>query len=91
MEKLLNPRAYVVGTVKEADPRFAGGKVYFAKLGSAQPVLVGVVKHKRASEAEAEAKEWRDRLIAEYDAKIAAMLNGDEAAQVNAKVVEPAA
>ena len=71
--EMINPRSYVVGTVKEMDPRFAGGKYYLAKLGGLQPVLVGVVKHKRASEAEKEALKWRERLVVEYDARLLAL------------------
>jgi len=85
-DQLVNPRGYVVGTVKEADPRFAGGKFYLAKLGGMQPVLVGVEKHKRASEAEAEARAWKDRLTTEYDAHLAALVNGDARDEANAGV-----
>lgn len=85
-ELVVNPRGYVVGTVKEADPRFAGGKFYLAKLGGMQPVLVGKVKHKRASEAEAEAKVWKERLTEEYDARLAALVNEDARDEANAGV-----
>lgn len=72
---LVNPKLYIAGHVKQRDPRFAGGKFYLAKLSGNGPLLVGRTEHKRASEAEKEAVEWRERLIAEYESKLAEMLS----------------
>jgi len=72
--ELVNPNFYVVGHVKEVSPRYAGGKVYLAKLGSIQPLLIGRTQHKRASEAEQEAVERKARLVREYDEALLAMV-----------------
>ena len=91
-QNLVNPKPYVPGHVKCPDVRFAGGKYYHASLGGAGlPFLVGVEKHRRASEADAEAKQWRERLISEYDAALLALVGGDEPTSESAAVVEPVA
>ena len=73
--ELINPNGYETGHVKELGARFAGGKVYYAKLGGANlPFLVGTVQHKRASEADAESVAWKARLVQEYDAVVLAMV-----------------
>lgn len=72
---LINPNGYETGHVKELGARFAGGKVYYAKLGGANlPFLVGTEPHKRASEADAESAAWKARLVDEYDAAVLAMV-----------------
>ncbi len=71
--KLVNPNLYVVGHVKEVSPKFAGGKVYLAKLGNIHPLLIGRTQHKRASEAEQEARDWKARLVREYDEALQAI------------------
>ena len=44
-DELINPNGYETGHVKELGARFAGGKVYYAKLGGANlPFLVGTVQ-----------------------------------------------
>ena len=73
--ELINPNGYETGHVKELGARFAGGKVYYAKLGGANlPFLVGTEQHKRASEADAESAAWKARLVEEYDAAVLAVL-----------------
>ena len=75
MNELINPNGYETGHVKELGARFAGGKVYYAKLGGANlPFLVGTEQHKRASEADAESAAWKARLVQEYDAVVLAMV-----------------
>lgn len=75
MNELINPNGYETGHVKELGLRFAGGKVYYAKLGGANlPFLVGTEPHKRASEADAESAAWKARLVQEYDAAVLAMV-----------------
>ena len=75
MSDLINPNGYEIGHVKELGLRFAGGKVYSAKLGGANlPFLVGTVQHKRASEADGESVAWKERLVQEYDAAVLAMV-----------------
>lgn len=75
MSDLINPNGYETGHVKELGARFAGGKVYYAKLGGANlPFLVGTEQHKRASEADAESAAWKARLVQEYDAAVLAMV-----------------
>lgn len=75
MSDLINPNGYEIGHVKELGLRFAGGKVYYAKLGGANlPFLVGTVQHKRASEADGESIAWKARLVQEYDAVVLAMV-----------------
>ena len=75
MSDLINPNGYETGHVKELGARFAGGKVYYAKLGGANlPFLVGTEPHKRASEADAESAAWKARLVQEYDAAVLAMV-----------------
>ena len=75
MNDLINPNGYETGHVKELGARFAGGKVYYAKLGGANlPFLVGTVQHERASEADAESAAWKARLVQEYDAAVLAMV-----------------
>ena len=72
---LINPNGYETGNVKELGAGFAGGKIYYAKLGGANlPFLVGTVQHKRASEADAESAAWKARLVDEYDAAVLAMV-----------------
>ena len=74
-DELINPNGYETGHVKELGARFAGGKVYYAKLGGANlPFLVGTEQHKRASEADAESVAWKARLVEEYDAAVLAMV-----------------
>ena len=74
-DELINPNGYETGHVKELGARFAGGKVYYAKLGGANlPCLVGTEQHKRASEADAESAAWKARLVEEYDAAVLAMV-----------------
>ena len=73
--ELINPNGYETGHVKELGARFAGGKVYYAKLGGANlPFLVGTVQHKRVSEADGESVAWKARLVQEYDAAVLAMV-----------------
>ncbi len=73
--ELINPNSYETGHVKEFGARFAGGKVYYAKLGGGNlPFLVGTEQHKRASEADAESVAWKARLVDEYDAAVLAMV-----------------
>ena len=73
--ELINPNGYETGHVKELGARFAGSKVYYAKLGGANlPFLVGTVQYKRASEADAESAAWKARLVDEYDAAVLAMV-----------------
>ncbi len=73
--ELINPNGYETGHVKELGPRFAGGKVYYAKLGGANlPFLVGTAPHKRASQADEESVAWKARLVDEYDAAVLAMV-----------------
>jgi hypothetical protein len=79
-QPLVNPNFYVVGYVKQISPKFAGGKVYLAKLGDIHPLLIGRIEHKRASEAEKEAVEWKARLVREYDEAVLAMVNQELAA-----------
>ena len=75
MNELINPNGYETGHVKELGARFAGGKVYYAKLGGPNlPFLVGTEPHKRASEADAESAAWKARLVQEYDAAVLAMV-----------------
>lgn len=75
MSDLINPNGYETGHVKELGARFAGGKVYYAKLGGANlPFLVGTEQHKRASEADAESAAWKARLVQEYDTAVLAMV-----------------
>lgn len=74
-DELINPNGYETGHVKEFGARFAGGKVYYAKLGGGNlPFLVGAKKHKRASEADAKSAAWKARLMQEYDAAVLAMV-----------------
>ena len=73
--ELINPNGYETGHVKEFGARFAGGKVYYAKLGGANlPFLVGTEPHKRASQADEESVAWKARLVQEYDAAVLAMV-----------------
>ena len=73
--ELINPNGYETGHVKELGERFAGGKVYYAKLGGANlPFLVGTEPHKRASQADEESVAWKARLMQEYDAAVLAMV-----------------
>ncbi len=73
--ELINPNGYETGHVKELGERFAGGKVYYAKLGGANlPFLVGNVQHKRASQADEESVAWKARLMQEYDAAVLVMV-----------------
>ena len=75
MSDLINPNGYETGHVKELGARFAGGNVYYAKLGGHNlPFLVGTEPHKRASEADAESAAWKARLVQEYDAAVLAMV-----------------
>ena len=75
MSDLINPNGYEIGHVKELGARFAGGKVYYAKLGGANlPFLVWTEPHRRASEADAESAAWKARLVQEYDAAVLAMV-----------------
>lgn len=72
---LFNPRNYETGHVKELDGGFAGGKHYLARLRGANKLLVGVQQFKRASEADAAAVVWKERLVVEYDAAVLAMVS----------------
>ena len=75
MSELINPNGYETGHVKEFGARFAGGKVYYAKLGGANlPFLVGTEQHKRASQADEESVAWKARLVQEYDAAVLEMV-----------------
>ncbi len=89
--ELINQIGYQPSHVKSPDVRFAGGKYYLASLrGFGLPFLVGVEKHRRASEAEAEAALWKERLVGEYMAALLAMV-GDGTKTESAEVVEPTA
>lgn len=70
-QELTNPRMYVAGYVKAPGVPYALGKKYLAKLAyPGLPLLIGCDEFKRASEAEAAAKAWKDQLVAEYEAAL---------------------
>lgn len=72
-QELTNPRMYVPGYVKAPGVPYAVGKKYLAKLAyPGLPLLIGREEFKRAHEAEAAAKAWKDQLEAEYEAALLA-------------------
>jgi hypothetical protein len=82
---------YVPGYVKAPGVPYALGKKYLAKLAApGLPLLIGREEFRRASEAEAAAKVWKDRLEAEYEATLLKMVE-DESTAEGAEVVEPTA
>ena len=90
---LVNANMYRTGYVKMRSDKFAGGKMYLAKLvdDKTGKLLVGREEFKRASEAEAASLAWKARLVGEYDAAVLALVSGVETELVNAVVSEPTA
>ncbi len=68
MSDLINPSAYIAGSVKDIDHPYGSFKFYLAKLSAPNlPLLIGREKHKQSSAAVQEARAWKDSLVAEYE------------------------
>lgn len=72
---MINPHLISPSYKKFADPRYPGGKLYFAYVGR-----LSRVGYRRASEAEAHAKRLRARWVRLYNAAITAQVQEQEPA-----------
>lgn len=101
-ENLINPSAYIAGSVKDIDHPYGSFKFYLAKLYAPNlPLLIGREKHKQSSAAVQEARAWKDSLVAEYEQALLHLTQesalprsagvGDEPTSESAAVVEPVA